>query len=350
MEFGYTFRRITGLIERVRLSVSVVAASTLIALLTIGVAHAQVLPSMPQVYQPNAPCPATEVGEFALTGPSGFVGTLFPNRGDGQFHELEANGQALNGLISVRHKYPQRGIWLGLSETVKLPVDVDVVFEGWYLRPSRSEAVSRYQFTGVGGVGTSKDWGKVQADSWFVDAFMLFSWAEGWRAHGWSQINGVRIDVYGRTLEDPDRVDGFVPLPITDSDRMEMSSSMVIPYIGMQVQRENSAYAATFRIIVSPFVIGGVHHEETWGGANGRREEGSITFNRGTFTELFIEAKRKPSDSVSIGGFMKFSAISAFGSGDLEGSLGGGATQTAGYDLIFRKIAYILGGTASIDF
>jgi hypothetical protein len=281
-----------------------------------------------------------------------FAGGLIANRGPGQSLNIETKGGSLFGLESVLHDFPQRGGYLGISQTFYGGRGVDLVGEAWFLVPEDTAvAHSNYRFTGGPGHLSSRSWQNTEAAGCYIDAAVLFSWVPGWRKAGWSQINGLRYDYYSRRLKNPGILNA-PPSPLlisSPSDVVEVNAGSWIPYIGLQSEYNGSGGRGTFRSLVG-IVISQLSHKETWG-AIARKDELSITGNGSSFFfEIFGDYTWHLSRHTDLGFFVKGYTIDEHADGHLESSVGGGAVEGISCNLYYRKILYVFGAELSTAF
>ncbi len=272
-----------------------------------------------------------------------YVGFLIPNRADGQFHEIQAIGAPNFSLAGVRHQYPQRGIWTGISQKISYSDSLDLYLEGWYLLPIKSSGISKYSFSFNGTGHYARNWDSDATGGQF-DMGVYWSWDPSWRLGPWTQIHGVRYDYYYRKLDNPDDFEGGpVPWPSTKSDKAELKSSALIPYIGIQFSNTNAYGTAFGRVLVSPLVIGRLSHKEQWHGGGGRTDTMSLAFDQSYFTEIQTEFSRFITKDIELGGFLRLGNLGTYGEAELESTLGSGASRTSSYTMNFRKLMYRFG-------
>ncbi len=307
------------------------------------------MPQLPALGEYGSPNPAC--GPLPFLDPTKFYAGYLVENGAHVFHELRNTGTALNNLQAVKHWYPEDGIFLGASQTARPYEEIALALEGWWLLSFEREARSKYVYPWSApeteSTGVTRRW-DTKTTGWFIDGSIHFSWMPGAVKNGFSQINGLRYDYYAKSFEM--NFNEFVFDSGTD-DEMNVEISMLIPYMGAQYCMRGSNYEFVTRGIASPVVYGSIHYGETFGGG-GYRDEGTWTFDRwkGFWAELFGSYDRRVSDRVSLGGFLKMTTMSLYASDDLETETVGGGTTGAEYDLIYRRLIYLVGGHAKVSF
>lgn len=283
-----------------------------------------------------------------IAAPTFYGGFLIPNRNlHGQFFTVESAGTSIAGLEYADHRYPERGLWVGLYETIAVtrPADIEFVLQAWCMVPSSVAASTRYRFSG-NSLESGVSW-RCSATAYSLDASMLFSWQK--ERPEFSQIFGVRYDHYSRRLSDPEHVPvGVVPWPASANDTVELGVNTWAPYIGLQMCYAYSDSVAFFRLIGAPIVFGSVAYDEFWRGGAGQHVGSTFAISKGLFAEFFGSVQTHVSDSASVGFFLKMDSVSAYGSGDLDVDPPTG--QSAPYRLTYRQLKYLFGVNFALRF
>ena len=163
-------------------------------------------------------------GEQAGTGLA--VTTFYVGAGLSESQSLrfsaETQGVALLGATKLQHSYANRGLWLGVAETVNLSPSLGVCGSGWYFFQSGiSNSPEKYNDSDV--VGRIWD---VDPRWWFLDGLVALKYSPAF-----SVLGGVRYDNYTARFTNP-----ADPVGVTSSinDRADLIVSTWIPLIGAQ--------------------------------------------------------------------------------------------------------------------
>lgn len=351
--------RVGEFVRKFRLSALVVLV---LALLLLSNADAQSPGSMSRMGIPWIPGVSdlgqriSEMGILDLSRQSTPFGTpalysgILVENGSHVFHEVERKQEAVHGIRAIKHKYPQDGVFLGLSDRLAFDNDFDILLEGWVLIPIESRASSSYAATDfigqIEGSLLTREWAP-KTKAWFLDSSLLFSWDRVAFIDGVAQILGVRYDFYQRSF---DQVSSDLPSSGGD-DKLHVTVKTVVPYIGMEYKMWGEKYNAILRFLLSPAVIGNLSYTENFGGG-GYTDEGSFNFDviGGYWGELFVNASMYTSQEVSFGGFLKMTSMSFYGDSSLRTSYTNGRFETARYDITYRRIIYTVGANLTIVF
>jgi hypothetical protein len=145
----------------------------------------------------------------------GYIGWM-ENR-EGTDLSADATGLVLLGAASLKHKYPERGLWLGLTASGCLSDSISFLASGWYLVPSNDNVLEVYNF------GTlARNW-DTGLQWWYVDG--LFAMGKQL-----TLLAGLRFDRYSNEFKDPSNAAGVITYPLS-------APSMPIP-----MQRQISRY------------------------------------------------------------------------------------------------------------
>lgn len=331
-------------------------------LLLLSNAHAQSPGSMPRLAVPRIPGVSdlgqriSEMGILDLSrqstpfGTPAFYGGILVENGSHVFHEVERKEEAVHGIRAIKHKYPQEGVFLGLSDRLAFGNDFDIRLEGWVLIPIESRASSSYaatDFVGqIEGSLVTRQWAP-RTRAWYLDSALLYGGDRVAFIDGVAQILGVRYDLYQRSF---DQVSSDLPSSSGD-DKLDVTVKTVVPYIGMEYQMGGEKYHAILRFLLSPAVIGNLSYTEDFG-SGGYTDEGSFDFDviGGYWGELFVNASVHTSRDVSFGGFLKMTSMSFYGDSSLKTSYTNGRFETARYDITYRRIIYTVGANLTIVF
>lgn len=278
--------------------------------------------------------------------PKLYAGVIIPNKTGGQFIELEASDTQTQGLTRVWQKYPYKGgLTIGLSEVVSFGTSLDLVLEGFYLKPSFTETASFYYFN-WNPTGNYREWNRTESQIGNAGAEIRWSWNKVWRQQGWSEVIGLRFDYLSLTFKDPGPVSGPVQAsaPVfSSSDSAYIESRAFVPYIGIHFKEENSFLCGSFRGIVFPVVLGRIDYNENFLGLPNQSFKTTTNFERSYLVELYGDAIAKLSQNLGIGIFLRMGIINAYPKTTLETTIANNPSSSAEYSLNYRMIQYLAG-------
>lgn len=275
-------------------------------------------------------------------------------------YELESTGATVPLIRHVNYIHAQYGIWLGAALEAPLSDGIGLHAEGWKLLPSRRNAYGSYFHNSnppaPGDLPDSmnfwREWSP-NTNAWYADLFLTVSPGLDGYVNGIWAVCGGRYDSYRRVLSHSlSRGNANGVQIASNADEMEMTVQLLIPYIGVQVSRAAPRYDLAVRMIGTPIVIGGLKHEETFGGI-AARDEGWFPFEvpRGYWAELFVEGGLRVTQQITLGGFLKMTTMTFVSNADItRHSMTGGPTQSENYDLIYRRLMYTYGAKAALHF
>ncbi len=126
-----------------------------------------------------------------------YIGWMEDREGTSINVDADQNGQTVGlGLNAgaVRHRFANRGLWLGLSDTICINDKLSFIASGWYLVPSTTNSRQEYFINGVQlptPLLDDNSW-HVKPQWWYVDG--LF--AIGSPCSGLTLLAGLRFDYY----------------------------------------------------------------------------------------------------------------------------------------------------------
>jgi hypothetical protein len=238
----------------------------------------------------------------------------------------DTTGIALLGANSVKHKYPERGLWLGLTASGCLSDSISFIGSGWYLVPSKDNEIEVFNFgTASRNFDTDLQW-------WYVDG--LF--AVGKQL---SLLAGFRFDRYSNKFKNPSNAIGVGTNP---NDTADVNSDGWIPLVGTQYAYSDATTNLTVRAVGFPVLLGTVKYRESFGGATALEGKGNWT--RGYFLEIFGEYAKKFGPG-NIGVFGRFNATEGKSSANFDAP-----GVSSGYDISLRRLTWTVGGSVGLGF
>jgi hypothetical protein len=241
---------------------------------------------------------------------------------------ITANNPAniLAGVAEINHRYPLKGLWLGLTQTVPFSEYCSLVASGWYLIPANERAHEDYRGqTALPAAGS--DWG-TKTQWWFVDALLAFGSGNG------QLLAGARYDEF--TTKFDDRSLGFF-LP---TDTANVITYNVIPLVGLQYATSNLA----FRIVGIPALVGTLKYREN---VAGNSLEATSNWRGGYFLECFAEYGWKIGSTTDFGVFGRYNLAQGKSQLDLSQLPAG---LSADYNVTVHRSSWTLGGKMSLNF
>ncbi|AFM27636.1 hypothetical protein [Desulfomonile tiedjei] len=230
----------------------------------------------------------------------------------------------LLGVTEINHRYPLKGLWLGLTQTVPFSEYCSLVASGWYLIPSNERAQEEYR---LGTTAADTNWG-TKTQWWFVDGLLAFGSGNG------QLLAGVRYDEF--TTKFDDRSLGFF-LP---TDTANVTTYNVIPLVGLQYVSSN----LVFRIVGIPTLVGTLKYRENVAGTS---LEATSNWRGGYFLEFFGEYGWKVGGMADFGVFGRYNLAQGKSQLDLTTNPGG---LEADYNVSVHRSSWTLGGKMSLNF
>lgn len=237
------------------------------------------------------------------------------------------------GVISVRQQYPNRGLWLGVSDTVVLGDGLSVIASSWYLVPS---SVPARQHIDLVGFPAARSW---QTDNrwWFADGLFALG-----RPGGLSALAGLRYDYFTTRFKDP--FDSDFGGPDAHSD---VIAATWIPLFGAQYGYAGPSSSLIVRAVGTPVIFGYAKFLDSDGIGTRLEERGRWT--RGYFLEFFGEYSRNVGLG-SVGVFARWNlAEGRATNANVERDVSPPPPST-NYNLGFNRLSWTLGGSISLDF
>ncbi|MFH1115719.1 MAG: hypothetical protein V1792_17555 [Pseudomonadota bacterium] len=271
-------------------------------------------------------------------------------------YELESTGATVPLIRHVNYIGSQYGVWLGTAWKASLSDYVGLNVQGWSLFPTKRPVYGTYMNNlsppTPGDLPEAMDFWREwspSTDGWFMDVFFTVNPGLTGYGSGIGLVFGGRYDSYYRSLKQSLARGRSIS---ADGDEMQMTATLFVPYIGMQVGRDAPGYDLAVRMIGTPIVFGGLKHSETFGGL-GVRDEGWFPFDvpRGYWAELFVEGGVRVTGGINLGGFLKMTTMTLMSNADLtRSSVTGAPSQEENYDLIYRRLTYTYGAKVALHF
>jgi hypothetical protein len=272
-----------------------------------------------------------------------YIGWMEDRDGTSINVDAEGVGAALvPGLInvnSVRHHYSNRGLWLGLSDTICISDRLSFIASGWYLVPASTSSREEYGL-GVnqeqrGGLfGADRSW-HTKPQWWYVDGIF----AIGSPCGGFALLAGLRYDYYTARFENPYNL-GVGAL----TDEADVTSEGWIPLVGTQYALSSSMGSLVVRAVGVPSLLGTARYKQTIGGVE--RVEAKGNWNGRGFLEVFAEYSKSFGPG-AMGVFGRWNM--AQGNADLDLSiLPFPGSQT--YKLALHRNSWTFGASFSLNF
>ncbi len=267
-------------------------------------------------------------------GPTVYVGGSADYAGGTAF-ELSTRGIALLGVTELRHSYPNRGVWLGLT----LPFDpgsrLGIYASAWsFLRTGNVNSRETYDNADA----LSREW--QERPYWtIIEGLAILRCC-----YGFNILGGFRYDHYDITLKNPVNPTIGLSLP---TDQADLNVRNYIPLIGTQY--ENRSYLGTilFRAVGFPALGGDVKYLEPFAGL--QAIQGTGNYRRGYFFELFMEYTKKFAPG-QLGLFARWNEFHAQSTLSVNALAGGGVVGAQNYDFSFNRSSWTLGGSVNLAF
>jgi hypothetical protein len=249
----------------------------------------------------------------------------------------------------IEHTYSNRGLWLGLAQTIPVTERISFMATGWYLIPSNSPSRERYlplagQTTNQGGLG-ERTW-STQNTWWYVDGALIFGSGLGCGSaggiNGLGLVLGARYDYFTTKFKDPYNNFGLV----ANAGDADVISYGVIPLLGAQYSLSSATTNLVFRIVGVPTLVGSAVYRETV--LPGTRLDATGSYNGGHFLEAFAEYGQKIAGPAGIGIWGRWNT--ANGTSDLNVDVGGGINANTTMKLGLHRSSWSFGGSFNLDF
>jgi hypothetical protein len=272
----------------------------------------------------------------------GYIGYMEDR--DGTSINVDTDGPGIYaGLTGIRHKYTNKGVWFGLSDTVCLSDKLSFIASGWYLAPSKSNSREDYTFAGQR-VETfeGRTW-DVDPQWWYVDGIF----AIGSPCSGFTLLAGLRYDYMTVRFKKPtDATDNLGLGIFAPGDTADATSQGWIPLLGTQYACSSSMGNLVLRAVGVPTLVGNIKYKQTIGGLEDRLEAKG-TYNNGWFLEVFCEYSKSFGPG-AVGIFGRWNG--AQGNANLDLSLNPTPGTSASYKLALHRNSWTFGGSFSLNF
>ncbi len=290
--------------------------------------------------------PFFRTASFWCDGPRGFLNSgFYIGWGEDQrpsTFELEPTGAGLLGGVAAPRRFDFRnhGLWLGVSEELWLFDRIGMLLNAWWLIPRNGDASET-----IPTIFASRDWDDTNK-WWWVDG------ALGLNLGGCGTLlGGFRYDYNTAKFTNPHDVFGLNP---TANLQADLTTSNLIPYVGIQAAFRSARSSVTARIIGFPTVAGWLKYSETTvdlaNAADQARIEGSRSYSAGYFVETLLEGSFRPGGGPEIGAFFKWTGLHARGTFNATGALVPAAGTNAGFDYNFYRQTWVFGGKFALAF
>lgn len=256
----------------------------------------------------------------------GYIGWM-ENR-EGSEISGDTTERTIFGAFSAKHKYPERGLWLGLIASGCLSEHISLLASGWYLVPSRQNELETYDW------GTAwRNW-DTDPQWWYVDGLFAFG-------KQLSLLAGLRFDRYSNKFKNPSNA---IAVSSNPNDTADVNSDSWIPLVGTQYVYTDTTTNLTVRAVGFPVLLGNFKYRETVGGASAI--EGSRNWRNGYFLEIFAEYSKRIGQG-TIGVFGRWNGTEGKTAVDIQGLPGAGSSD---FDISFRRLTWTVGGSVGLGF
>jgi hypothetical protein len=279
-----------------------------------------------------------------LGGPTGCGETVLAKSGtlsvyagwmedrEGTRFTVDGGNADVFGVVSVQQQYPNRGLWLGISDSVGLGDALSFIASSWYLVPS--SVPSRQDIVQLG-ASSSRSW---QTDNrwWFADGLVALG-----GPGGLSALAGLRYDYFTTRFKKPYDTDFGGPDASSD-----VISTTWIPLFGAQYQYASPSSSLIVRAVGTPVIFGYLKYLDSDG--VGFRLEERGRWSRGYFLEFFGEYSKNVGPG-SLGVFARWN-LAEGRSTNANVEIEPRFAPTATYNLSLNRLSWTLGGSLSLDF
>ena len=185
------------------------------------------------------------------------------------------------GGSSIQHHYPNRGLWLGLSESFFPGDRLSFIASGWYLVPSKTSSRETYPPFPENLASVTWD---TDTQWWFVDGVCSFG-----SPSGLSLLAGLRYDYFTTRFKNP--VETLAIVGSRDGDTADVTSEGWIPLFGTQCAYTGAWGSLLARVVGVPTLLGNVKYQQTL--FSGDRVKARGNWTNGYFLEFFSEYSKK---------------------------------------------------------
>jgi hypothetical protein len=275
----------------------------------------------------QSPCPN-------LAAPIVYVGWM--EDGEGTTFSAYATGATSGGVIL---RYPNRGLWFGLSESVCLSRSLSFTASGWYLFASRTSGREFYDLGEAGFVfvpPAERSW-DTDTQWWFVDGLFAIG-----SRQGFSVLAGVRYDYYTSRLKNSFNASA----PLLPTYRGNVILRNWIPLVGAECSYNGSSSGLTVRAVGFPALLGSYNFADV-DTADSVVSNGSWT--RGYFLEVLAEYSRNVGP-VSTGVFARWNSTHE---SSQEDTIAIGALEhfhRSPHDVATNRSSWTVGGAITLNF
>jgi len=260
------------------------------------------------------------------------------------------------GVSSLSHRWPLRGLWLGVAEKLNASERFGINVEAWWLIPSTAVGTEESVVgvtTFIPGVGTapgvfftvpaaiSINW-NTRPDWWYLDGRAVLKPCGG----NFAVLGGFRYDHFSTRFENPFNVaTGFAFDP---SNQADITVNSYIPYLGFEYSCMGGTNGLCLRFIGFPWVPADVLHSETGEAGAGLRATSTANFNSGRyFVEFFGEYSRSVVGGAGIGVWFRWQDLS--GRGPITSTINPGGFVISDA-FVFDRNTVAVGGKATLNF
>jgi hypothetical protein len=267
----------------------------------------------------ESPCPG-------IASPVLYVGWMEDRQGVA--FSVYATGAPAGGVVL---RYPNRGLWVGVSESVCLTRDFSFTASGWCVLTSRAAGREFYDLVPP----SERSW-DATAQWWFVDGLVAMG-----SCGGFSVLAGLRYDHYTSRLDNS--YNETTPLLPTYSGDMILNAW--IPLIGAEYAYRGSDTHLVFRTIGFPLLFGGFKFADV-DRLNSVISDGHWT--RGYFLEVLAEYSKRVGPG-SAGIFARWNGIEANSKGN-SAVIFPVHLRPSPHDVTANRSSWTIGGNFTLNF
>lgn len=260
----------------------------------------------------------------AVGAPVFYVGWM--NDRGGMTYETSGTLDGLDPFI-LSHRYPLRGMWLGLAETVTLRDRVDATFSAWVLVPSNTRT-SELEGPDTG-VLLPFEWERTSPNWYFLDGLLAYRFAGG--LTGLAGFRYEYLTTHYRKLNPP-----------VSDDSADVKINHYIPLFGVQWRYADSGTTLLFRSVGFPVVFGSFRLTELFA-LDPFDLKGN--YHSGYFMEVFSEYSRR-CGSLDVGIFGRWNLLH----GRANSNAGFPETGSSTFGLGLQRTSWTFGGSFSLAF
>ncbi len=208
-----------------------------------------------------------------FTEPVFYVGWM--ENSQGTAFTVDPDDVAFN---SIQHNYPTRGLWLGLTESIRTGDWLSFMASGWLLVPSTVNSRETYPPSPFGVTwDVDPQWG-------YVDGIFA-----GSPCSGLNLLAGLRYDYYTARFKNP--FEPIVFVGSNDGDIADVTSQSWIFLLGTQCSYAGSWGNLVVRAVGFPALLGNVNYSQTL--FTGERLQAKGNWKNGYFLEFFGEYSKR---------------------------------------------------------